>query len=64
MTKENPMPAKQFATTTDLPKVGDRFKCETCGMCLVCEADCGCTDLTCVSLQCCGKPLVKENVPC
>jgi hypothetical protein len=50
----------------DLPKCGDVYVCDNCGMQLECTVDCGCdeSDKDCFPvLQCCGKPLTKGSKP-
>jgi hypothetical protein len=41
------------------PKMGERFRCETCGMEIEVTADCGCKDPNMVHFHCCGKELQK-----
>ena len=44
-----------------LPKAGDVYACEKCGMEMHCHVDCGCDDPKCVNLTCCGQPLTTKG---
>lgn len=46
----------------DIPKTGDLFACDKCGMRLLCINDCGCDDGGCVKLECCGQAMRVEAV--
>jgi len=45
----------------NLPVSGDVFVCGSCKMTLTLLRDCGCDDVECVSLSCCGKPMTLVN---
>lgn len=42
-----------------IPKNGDVFRCEKCGMELRITKECGCKDPGHVHLECCGQSLSK-----
>jgi hypothetical protein len=44
---------------TTLPKKGDTYRCETCGMELEVTADCRCEEDEQIHFQCCGAQLTK-----
>jgi hypothetical protein len=43
----------------DMPKEGETYRCERCGMVLEVTADCHCAKPEQVHLECCGQELVK-----
>lgn len=45
-------------TTTQLPKAGDMYRCDACGMEIKLESDCGC-DQGQPRLECCGQSMTK-----
>jgi hypothetical protein len=45
----------------ELPKTGDTYKCDSCGMTLVCTVSCGCSEAACVTLECCDEPMCKQE---
>ncbi len=42
-----------------IPKKGERFRCDKCGMELQVTADCRCRDESMVHFHCCGQELRK-----
>lgn len=46
----------------NLPKKGDSYCCDSCGMELVITVDCGCStdDGECPCFQCCGAEMSKK----
>ncbi len=44
---------------SEIPKIGDVYRCEVCGMEMEVAADCNCTDPEMVRLECCGQELVR-----
>ena len=46
--------------TVGVPKKGDVYRCEQCGMEFEVTADCGCDDPTMVSFQCCGREMSRD----
>ncbi len=46
-------------STRSLPKSGDVFRCESCGMELEIIADCGCDEGP--RLECCGQPMSRAD---
>ena len=46
-------------TRTTLPRKGERFRCQRCGMEIQVTADCRCQDGEHVQFRCCGQDLVK-----
>ena len=45
---------------TDMPRRGNTYRCEKCGMELQVTTDCACSDPEMVRLECCGQELTKE----
>jgi hypothetical protein len=45
---------------TDMPRRGNTYRCEQCGMELQVTTDCACSDPEMVRLECCGQDLTKE----
>ena len=45
-------------TTTKLPKTGDVYRCDECGMEVKLESDCHCNEGQ-PYFECCGQPLAK-----
>ena len=43
----------------EIPKKGDRFKCNTCPMQIEVTAECKCTDPGDVHFHCCGHEMLK-----
>jgi hypothetical protein len=43
------------------PKTGDKYHCKTCGMSISVTADCHCADANHVRLECCGRPMSKDQ---
>ena len=43
----------------EMPKRGDTFRCEQCGMELEVTVDCECDDPEMVRLECCAQPLTR-----
>jgi hypothetical protein len=52
----NPVMKKGMPET---PKVGDRFRCQGCGMEIQLTADCGCSDSSHVQFRCCNQEMRK-----
>lgn len=46
-------------TEKSMPKKGERYRCEKCGMELQVTVECGCQDASHVHLECCGQDLTK-----
>jgi len=47
-------------TGVGVPKKGDRFRCQNCGMEVKITADCGCAEGEHVHFHCCGQELTKD----
>jgi hypothetical protein len=45
---------------TDMPRRGNTYRCEHCGMELQVTTDCACSDPEMVRLECCGQQLTKD----
>jgi len=43
----------------ELPKQGDQFRCEQCGMAIEVTAGCNCKDPDHVHFKCCGQDMAK-----
>jgi hypothetical protein len=43
----------------EVPKEGDRFRCQTCGMEIEVTTACRCSDPNHVEFQCCGQEMAK-----
>lgn len=50
-------PASEQRPTMTLPKQGDTYRCNGCGMELEITGDCRCTHPEAVHLQCCGAEM-------
>jgi hypothetical protein len=44
---------------TGIPKKGDHFRCEQCGMAIQVTADCKCQEPDHVYFQCCGEEMQR-----
>jgi hypothetical protein len=44
----------------DLPKIGDCYTCEVCGMKIEVVADCKCDDASCVCFKCCDQEMKRD----
>ena len=47
--------------STALPKQGDSYHCEQCGMELEITQSCGCDDADMVRLECCGQEMAHSS---
>jgi len=43
----------------DMPKKGDMYRCEECGMEMEITVDCHCSDRDAVRLECCGQDMAR-----
>jgi hypothetical protein len=55
----NSQSAEAKAPNTSMPKQGDHFRCEKCGMEIEVTTACRCSDPNHVQFQCCGQAMAK-----
>jgi len=47
------------STTEDMPKQGDHYRCQRCGMEFEVVVSCGCDDPQHVRFECCDRPMAR-----
>ncbi|HEY2892666.1 MAG TPA: hypothetical protein VGJ16_00585 [Pirellulales bacterium] len=43
----------------DMPKQGDHYRCQSCGMEFEVVVACGCDDPQQIRFECCGRPMAR-----
>jgi len=56
---ERTVRATEDVQAIELPKQGEIYRCNECGMELKITSDCHCADPNDVKLECCGKELLR-----